>query len=664
MSQRVRIPVAMELLSDTIFGSGFSIPGGADIAVAVDQDGLPYLKGASLKGLLRESAENCLVWENGPQEALDEIFGREGWNGITQARRLQVTELRLEKRPADVSDCFVSRTFTSIDSETGTAAKGTLRAASCIRQGLRFSGSLYCEQADAALLRKAALGVKWAGTMRSRGFGRIRLETGAAVPETRAAQLPACGCIHYRLHAELPVMITDLRRSSGNSYETQGYLPGSAIRGLVMSRLAEEDSAWFAEHKAALLGEATRFWDALPNPAHLAAIPSLRGFYENKEETIFETVVRDGTFTPGSKRARLGAFCALEGDTVRYWSAETDGVTRIQRSTASGEDTRPFQTRYLCAGQDFDGCILLDDPSFAPHIARALGSEVWLGADRCEGFGRCTVTALEPAEAPACLQKYAGDFRENVLYLVLLSPLSMLDAWGEPCGLDEAVLAQKLGVDTAHITYCSTAVAEYDSYNRSWQCRAPAARMYDRGSVFRIECSQPPQRQAVQALEQRGLGIRTAEGYGQILLLPRGIFEQLSKKEHLEAAAENGAAKQAAALRRRRLAWLMQTAAEMREYPLSASQLGELQALCQKAIAGGGSTAELDTFMEKNLDKGDPRHSQKFRQIDALRKKILGTPLPTLLGTPCSDSPVLRMQLLCDLIDHSRKLKKTGGLGK
>ncbi|WP_442951085.1 RAMP superfamily CRISPR-associated protein, partial [Oscillibacter sp.] len=53
MSGQTTLRVTMELLSDTIFGSGFSIPGGEDIAVCRDDADYPYLKGSTLKGLLR-----------------------------------------------------------------------------------------------------------------------------------------------------------------------------------------------------------------------------------------------------------------------------------------------------------------------------------------------------------------------------------------------------------------------------------------------------------------------------------------------------------------------------------------------------------------------------------------------------------------------------------
>ena len=47
MSQRITLYVRVRLLSDTIFGAGFSVPGGEDIAVCEDSKGYPYLKTGS-----------------------------------------------------------------------------------------------------------------------------------------------------------------------------------------------------------------------------------------------------------------------------------------------------------------------------------------------------------------------------------------------------------------------------------------------------------------------------------------------------------------------------------------------------------------------------------------------------------------------------------------
>lgn len=59
MSRQVELQVRLELLSDTIFGSGHSIPGGEDIAVCQDENGYPYLKGTTFKACCVRACTIC-----------------------------------------------------------------------------------------------------------------------------------------------------------------------------------------------------------------------------------------------------------------------------------------------------------------------------------------------------------------------------------------------------------------------------------------------------------------------------------------------------------------------------------------------------------------------------------------------------------------------------
>lgn len=653
MSMTMR--VTMELLSDAIFGSGFSVPGGEDVAVCRDAQGYPYLKGSTLKGLLRESLENLSAWTGAGSADTEALLGVSGWDGTGEARRVHLTALTLEAPPADPEDCFALRTFTSL--EGGIVKTGTLRTASCVRRGLRFTGELTCAEEDAGLLQDALAGVKWAGTLRSRGFGRVRLTAEAAASPAGRNEPVTGRCIHYRLRTKTPVLITDLSRSGENSYETRGYIPGSAVRGMVIGALASRDPDWFQAHKAALLGGEARFLDAVPAPEQAAVLPSIRGFYETKEETGLESVVTDGVFTPGKKRAKLGAFCALEGGTIRYWSAETDGAMRIQRNVAAGEDTRPFQTRYLSAGQDFSGYICLEDEALAEKISAVFAGTVWLGADRFEGFGQCAVTALEAVDAPAWTAAYGVEAPAETLYLLAVSPLAMLDRWGEPCGLDTETLAKKLGVDRVEVRYCSTALAEFGGYNRTWKCRAPAVRMYDRGSVFQLACSGAPALERLRAVQREGLGIRRSEGFGQVLFLRAGLLESLKDKAAVKRPQADAAASR---VRDAKYRWVMDKAADIQESGLSPSQVGTIQALCEQAMSNGGGTAALYAHLERNLNGRGARHGVRFVKIDRLIRQVLDQPLEQTLGVPgCGDD---RLGLLCLLFDYSRKGREKEGM--
>ena len=656
MSGRITMQVTMELKSDTILGSGFSVPGGEDIAVCQDEAGYPYLKGSTLKGLLRESLENFLAWTGQTESIAGELLGASGWAGTADGRRVLLTPLTLVDPPEEAESCYGLRTFTSL--ENGVVRKGTLRMASCIRSGLKFSGFLTCDREDAELLINALKGIKWVGTMRSRGFGRMSFQAREPEEILDAQPLKPAGCIRYRLRTDTPVLITDLGRSRGNSYETRGYIPGSAIRGMVISTLAAQEPEWFSAHKVELLSDRTKFLDAVPVVGSAAPLPSIKGFYEDKEEKRFETVVKNGDFAPGLKRAKLGAFCALEGDTVVYWSARTDGVTRIQQNTGGEEDTRPFQTRYLCAGQEFEGYIRLSDPQLVPELSRALPETVWVGADRYEGFGKCTVTLREGVEAPAWVEQYSPKTQGQVgaeLYLLAVSPLTMLNGLGEPCGIDERELARKLGVERCTIAFCSTSMSEYGGYNRIWKSRAPAVRMYDRGSIFHLVCNEAPALERLCAVEREGLGIRRGEGYGQVLFLGKETFEGLTKKKAARPK-QHKTSSQGTQLRQARYEWIMGKANAILGMKLSRSQLGDIQALCEKAIAMGGSTEELYAYLDHNLNERGAKHGSRFEWIDREVRKVMETPLEKTLGAVGPDSIAERLRLLCALFDYSRKL--------
>ena len=661
MSGQTTLRVTMELLSDTIFGSGFSIPGGEDIAVCRDAAGYPYLKGSTLKGLLRESLENYLVWTGGDEADLNALLGEPGWSGADDGRRIHLTELTLDQRPDDPEQCFSSRMFTSL--ENGIVKEGTLRAAACIHSGQVFTGELTCRSEDISLVQHALAGIKWAGTMRSRGFGRVHVCGTVAETKTEKRRLPATRCLHYRLRTESPVLITDLDRSRENSYETRNYIPGSAIRGMVISMLAAQEPEWFQVHRVDLLSDGTRFLNAAPAPEGTVPLSSIKGFYEDKEETQFETVVKDGSFSPGLKRAKLGSFCALEGDTVRFWSAASDSATRIRRKVNRGEEKTMFQTRGIGAGQDFEGYILLDDPELATVISSALTDTIWLGADRYDGFGKCSVTTLETAEEPAWIEAYGYSAQEQVdrkLYVLAVSPFTMLDRTGEPCGLDLDALADKLGVSDVKILQCSTSIAEYGGYNRTWKCREPAVRMYDQGSIFQIECGEAPALEKLHALEREGIGIRRAEGFGQILFLRGDLFEGLTRKRTSKAEERLGESN-AVIARRARYQWVMENAGALTTGKLSRSQIGSIQSLCEKAIANGGDLAELDRYLEKNLTGRGVRHSARFQKAGALIREVLDMPLGQTLGLAnitVEDSNVDRLKLLCLLFDYSRKGKE------
>lgn len=661
MNAQVVVNVQMELLSDAIFGSGFSIPGGEDIAVCQDDAGCPYLKGSTWKGLLRESVQNLLVWTGEDTAALSDLFGEQGWEGKTHPRKLHLTALTLEKKEVP-ERCFATRIFTKL--EDGIVQDGTLRAAQCIRKGLVFSGSLYCMQQDVPLLKQALQGIKWLGTLRSRGFGRVRFSvTEVCEQPAHTMDVPEnTHCLRYRIQTKLPVCITDLAHSYANGYATRSYIPGASIRGMVMNQLAMQEPAWFEENKKTLLSSKLRFLDAVPYREGRTALPPIMGFYGDKTGDAVVSVLH--TDVAGKKRVSLGTSCALQGDTIYYWSSKTNGTLRIARGRA-GQEKKLFQRNYMEQGQVFEGYILFEDAAVAPRVSHVFAKDIWVGAGQSQGYAQCAVLETAFLEVPQWAQTYGYREKDTVgteLYLLALSPFCMLDTWGEPCGLELAQLAKLLGVNSVEVLACSTAMQAFGGYNRTWECRNTTTQMYDRGSIFRIRCDVPPTVQAVQSVQKNGLGIRRAEGFGQVLFVRPECMQNVCKKAAAEQPEENFEQTLRARERRAKYQWVMEQSETM-HWGLSESQIGEIQALCERGIAHN-SKQELEAHLKKNAEERKAEYAKKYGAISVWITKVLESPLESTLGVPCErDDLKERLQLLCLLFDHSRKHERKESKG-
>lgn len=184
--------IKMELKADTIFGNGNSIPGGEDLSVQCDAYGFPYYKASTFKGIFREELLHCLRWrgmtEEESQRKAEELLGFGGDDNTQNAGKMVFSDFTLSKavkntvlneigenNPQEVLNAFTStRVFTSIDAE-GMAKEGTLRMGRCVTRGLFFYSTLECRKQDRELVDEVLHLIKWVGTMRNRGFGKVKL---------------------------------------------------------------------------------------------------------------------------------------------------------------------------------------------------------------------------------------------------------------------------------------------------------------------------------------------------------------------------------------------------------------------------------------------------------------------------------------------------------
>ena len=185
----MKLLMEMTLESDAVFGNGLSIPGGEDIATQMDDHGFPYLKGNTVKGMFREELINLLGWTGKDQAETEEtvasLMGEGGSEQIDESRKVRFSDLTLhpalrqavEKETKDLSEHIAmftyTRDFTSL--EDGMAKEGSLRQCRCVKSGLHFYGTCICDKRDAELVKEVLMLIKWVGTMRNRGFGKVSI---------------------------------------------------------------------------------------------------------------------------------------------------------------------------------------------------------------------------------------------------------------------------------------------------------------------------------------------------------------------------------------------------------------------------------------------------------------------------------------------------------
>lgn len=190
----------LELLSDTLIGSGEGWGANIDTDVVFDDVGLPYIPARRIKGCLRESAVEVVEMfeyselKYATLKDIDLLFGE---TGQSQSSLLSFSNCYLNDYESNrkwlkwistnysgfLSKETVLGTFTSLRQQTAIDEKGIakehfLRVSRVLRKGISFFGDIESSNVmDDKLLSflvLAAVNMRYIGTNRNRGFGSIR----------------------------------------------------------------------------------------------------------------------------------------------------------------------------------------------------------------------------------------------------------------------------------------------------------------------------------------------------------------------------------------------------------------------------------------------------------------------------------------------------------
>ncbi|MPM45355.1 hypothetical protein SDC9_92042 [bioreactor metagenome] len=193
-----RYKIEIELLSEAIFGSGYSIPGSVDLEVVYDNYGLPYMKAKTFKGNLREHMEDSVTilkncYNRDFSDELNKLLGKEN-SGIIAWGSIKLSDCCIQENiknffayavenneiyAKEIRDALTEvRSFTAIEDD-GSYKDRSLRQARVIRRGLKLYSDIYCERSlsdrELAILALSVSSMRHIGSMRTRGKGEVRL---------------------------------------------------------------------------------------------------------------------------------------------------------------------------------------------------------------------------------------------------------------------------------------------------------------------------------------------------------------------------------------------------------------------------------------------------------------------------------------------------------
>ena len=327
--------------------------------------------------------------------------------------------------------------------------------------------------------------------------------------------------LRYVLRNIEPIRIADDSTSQSGETVSLRYIPGTAIRGLVINTLAKEEG--FEQIKKKLFSNDIQYLNAYLMAGERELMPSPKGFYEDKTvvegKKEIQNVVIKGEFSEGHKRASLGRYCYLDSDCIHYYNVDIGSDMKIKINVNANEKQNVFRSEYITPNHMFTGYIAVNDSSLKDTIKSIFKDVVLVGHGKSAGLGKCEVISCDYVDTIPFDMYLPKQEQENQCYMMLLSNTAMRNENGEICGFDLKQLAKKMNVENLEIEYCSTSTVHVNGYNRVWGVKTPSVVMYEQGSVFHFKFNGILKKENMLSICNEGIGVRKNEGFGRVLFL-------------------------------------------------------------------------------------------------------------------------------------------------
>jgi CRISPR-associated protein Csx10 len=327
--------------------------------------------------------------------------------------------------------------------------------------------------------------------------------------------------LKYQITTLSPVIIS---ASTGdtNMVATHEYIPGCNVFGLFAGKYIQNKPLNSDAHK----DEEFYSWFLRGNikftNAYIVSEDEYNGLRANypvpfsiQQEKSNEKRMYDFLYEDVDVQTRnTGGFGRLEGDSLYKESVQKSLNFHHQRDpeTGTSKEGLIFNYESIDEGQTFAGTILgsrVDLEKFLEFFGRE--HKTFIGRSRNTQYGKVSLKIVAP-EPEEYISVYSRETSNNVS-MTLLSDTIIYNEYGFPTTeVDE--LASILG---CKIVKSFIRTGEIESFVSIWRLRKPSERCFLAGSCFILEVSETDTDRLLE-LERDGIGERTGEGFGRIVL--------------------------------------------------------------------------------------------------------------------------------------------------
>ncbi|AFZ60966.1 hypothetical protein H6G54_11150 [Anabaena cylindrica FACHB-243] len=523
--------------------------------------------------------------------------------------------------------------------------------------------------------------------------------------------------ITFLLHTKQPLLATSLQ-GDPNSDVSFPYIPGSMIRGVLISRYLQRhslkstddilDESKYPDIKRLFFNGNTRYLNAYlyDTEKQNRTLPVPCSWLKKKGDEISDsddTTVYDFSYESPeediSYKSLDEGFCTVnDQDVLLYKEKRRINIHNMRnRKKGRGDEGKGAIFRYeaLDAEQYFQAVILCDNPDDIEKIKPLLEpQEMWLGGSQSAGYGHTQIIPIEEDEEYDYWDEVGIEAEDRndreLIRITLLSDLILRDKWGHYVATPPNSTGDEINQKVESLTqileelldiklepqssYTSSLIV--GGFNRKWGLPLPQVPALAAGSVFVFKYNKQDgelDSEKIRLVENQGIGERRVDGFGRITinwLEEEAIFNAcLPKREtnwdkpQLVPNSEDSqlAQKMAKRLLEQKLDSLIlkklnNSNCKLEPNRLSHSQLSRLMIVCRQALNEENKNPVIKLL--ENLPKNANR---QFEGTKINHKQSFKTQIYEWLNNPNTwiDSSYLEVKVAGEsvLLDLVEKLK-------